>query len=69
MSNSILRLSVPFTFLFIFLVLLSACGPTAEQQEKQRLQDSIRLDEERRELLERTGRMLDSIRPAHADTL
>jgi hypothetical protein len=69
MSKSVSRIWVSFAFLFIFFIFLSACGPTAEQQEKQRLEDSIRLDEERRELLERTGRMLDSISAAPADTL
>jgi hypothetical protein len=69
MANSIFRLLALFTFLFLLILSFTSCGPSAEQREQQRIEDSLRLDMERRELLERTGRMLDSISTPPADTL
>ena len=69
MVNSIPRHLALLIFLFLFILSLTSCGPGAEQREQQRIEDSLRLDMERRELLERTGRMLDSISTPPADTL
>jgi hypothetical protein len=69
MANSIFRLLALFIFLFLLILSFTSCGPSAEQREQQRIEDSLRLDMERRELLERTGRMLDSISTPPADTL
>lgn len=69
MAKSIARI---FSLLFIFSMafsLLSSCGPGAEQREQQRIEDSLRLDQERQELFERTGRMLDSVAAPAIDSL
>ena len=68
MKFSFLRSRV-LLVLFVYSALLSACGPTAREREEQRLEDSIQLDEERRQLLERTGQMLDSVSRAPEDSL
>jgi len=67
MKRSLFRVSA-IIFSFSALMFFTACGPTAQQREEQRIEDSLRLDLERRELLERTGRMIDSIRPAPTDS-
>ncbi|MEE4176101.1 MAG: hypothetical protein V2I46_01190 [Bacteroides sp.] len=58
-----------FLILFAFAVLTNACGPSSSEQEKQRLEDSIQLDLERQQLLERTEQMLDSSHAPTADSL
>jgi len=48
-------------FVFIFLIIfLSACGPSAEERRQQEIEDSIQLEKERRELLDRAGRIFES---------
>jgi len=68
MTNSILKHLTLFALLFLFALSLSSCGPGAEQREQQRIEDSLRLDQERQELFERTGRMLDSIAAPQQDS-
>jgi hypothetical protein len=36
-----------------------ACGPSAEERRSQEIQDSIRLEQERQELIERANRILE----------
>lgn len=48
-----------FAFLFAIFILTS-CGPSADQRRQQEIEDSIQLEKDRRELLERAGRMLES---------
>lgn len=50
-----------------FLLFIFGCGPSAREREAQRKEDSLRLDQERIDLLERTGRMLDSVKAAPED--
>lgn len=69
MTHSILKHLALFTLLFLFALSLSSCGPGAEQREQQRIEDSLRLDQERQELFERTGRMLESAAPESTDSL
>lgn len=58
-----------FLVLFVFVLVTYACGPTAREREELRLEDSIELDQERRQLMERTGQILDSSQTQVADTL
>lgn len=37
-----------------------SCGPSAEEREKQRIDDSLKLEKERIELLEKANLLLDS---------
>ncbi len=52
--------------LFLFLapaLILSGCGPSSEERERQRVEDSLQLEADRRELLERANRMFESSDP------
>ncbi|MDX9940675.1 MAG: hypothetical protein RBS53_00490 [Bacteroidales bacterium] len=55
--------------LFFLPAFFTACGPSAKQREQQAKEDSIRLDRERQELLERAGTMIDSVKVELPDTL
>jgi hypothetical protein len=46
--------------LLFAIFILTACGPSAEQRRQQEIEDSIQLEKDRRELLERAGRMLET---------
>lgn len=53
------------TFKTLALIALSfiwftSCGPSAEERRQQEIKDSIQLEKDRRELLERANRMLDT---------
>ena len=39
--------------------LLLSCGPSAEERRQQEIQDSIQLEEDRRNLLDRANHMLE----------
>lgn len=60
------------TLFLLFVVLafgtLFACGPSADERERERIEDSIRLEQDRQSLLERANFMLDSIAKAQEDT-
>lgn len=43
-----------------FAIIFTACGPSKEQQRQQAIEDSIRLEEDRRNLLERANQMLET---------
>ncbi|MFN2394606.1 MAG: hypothetical protein ABR597_02850 [Bacteroidales bacterium] len=46
---------------FLFLVLLFvSCGPSAEEQRQQEIEDSLQLEKDRRELLDRAGRLFET---------
>lgn len=45
-----------FSFLTLGL-LLSSCGPSAEERRQQEIRDSIKLEEDRRKLIERANEM------------
>lgn len=48
-------------FLFLTIsVLLTSCGPSAEEQRLQEIEDSIQLEKDRRELLDRAGRLFET---------
>lgn len=69
MAKSIIRnLSLLLTLLLAFFV-ISSCGPGAGQREEQRIEDSLRLEQDRQKLFERTGRMLDSVAAPSVDSL
>jgi hypothetical protein len=44
----------------LIFILLVSCGPSAEEQRQQEIEDSIRLENDRRELIERANRMFES---------
>jgi len=48
-----------FALLFAFFI-LTGCGPSADQRRQQEIEDSIQLEKDRRELLERASKMLES---------
>ncbi|TVQ89304.1 MAG: hypothetical protein EA393_07110 [Bacteroidetes bacterium] len=48
-----------FVFIF-FIMILSACGPSEEERRQQEIEDSIQLEKDRRELLDRAGRIFES---------
>ncbi len=52
-------LSFLFGFVLLFSVAFTSCGPSAEEQRKQEIEDSLRLEEERRQLLDRANQMMD----------
>jgi hypothetical protein len=59
MKKKVVRILLPL-FLFAF-ILMFACRPSSPDDRRQsEVQDSIRLEEERRELIERANRMLES---------
>lgn len=59
-----------FTFAFMAIVFLAivSCGPSAEEQERQRVEDSLKLEKDRIELLEKAGLIIDSAMQAVADS-
>ncbi len=61
----ITNISLVILIQILTLTLLSSCGPSAEEQRQQEIEDSIQLEKDRRDLLERANRMFD----APADTL
>lgn len=56
MKKKLLR----FFSIVISLILMYSCGPSSESQRDQEISDSIRLDQERKELLERANKVLES---------
>ncbi|MBW6478381.1 MAG: hypothetical protein K0B37_03065 [Bacteroidales bacterium] len=44
-------------FLAIFFI---SCGPSSEEKRQQEIEDSIQLEKDRRELLERAGRLFET---------
>lgn len=46
--------------LFGFSLLFYSCGPSSEEQRKQEIEDSLKLEQDRRELLERANKMMES---------
>ncbi len=44
----------------IVMMACISCGPSAEEREKQRIEDSLKLEKERIELLEKANLLLDS---------
>jgi hypothetical protein len=69
MAKSLIRNVSLLLVLLPAFFLISSCGPGADQREQQRIEDSLRLDKERQELFERTGRMLDSVAAPAVDSL
>jgi hypothetical protein len=57
-----------FLVLFIAITLFS-CGPSHDERRYQELQDSIELEIDRRELLERANRMLNTPDTTQAEVL
>lgn len=54
-------LSFVFSFIFIALMVsLTSCGPSAEQRRQQEIEDSIQLEKERREALNRASRIFET---------
>lgn len=45
--------------IFVLSIFLYSCGPSAEEQRQQEIEDSLRLEKDRRELLERANRMFE----------
>jgi hypothetical protein len=45
--------------LFLALLFVS-CGPSAEERRQQEIEDSIQLEKDRRELLDRAGRLFET---------
>ena len=45
--------------LFLVLFFIS-CGPSSEQKRQQEIEDSIQLEKDRRELLDRAGRLFET---------
>lgn len=45
--------------LFLALFFIS-CGPSSEQKRQQEIEDSIQLEKDRRELLDRAGRLFET---------
>ncbi len=41
-------------------LIFSGCGPSAEERRQAEIEDSLQLEKDRRELLERAGRMFDT---------
>jgi len=50
------------TFAFVCLInaLLVSCGSSADEQRQQEIRDSIKLEKDRKELLERANKLLES---------
>ncbi len=63
MDKMHLRVSAIDLYLAVALFFF-ACGPSAQEREAQCQEDSLRLYQERIDLLERTGQMLDSVKAA-----
>lgn len=45
---------------FVLSLFLYSCGTSSEEQRKQEIEDSLRLEKERRELLDRANRMFET---------
>ncbi len=58
--------SIFLSVTLFFLILFTSCGPSAEEKRIQEKEDSIRLENERRELIDRANRMYEN---SSADTL
>ncbi|GEM_PF-1782479 len=54
---------------FIVALILSSCGPSAEERERQRTEDSLQLEIDRTELLDRANRMFESSDPEDDEAL
>ncbi len=61
MSNRITKIAS--LGVFVLSLFLYSCGPSADEQRQQEIEDSLRLEKERRELLDRANQMFE------ADTL
>jgi hypothetical protein len=48
------------SLIIFFILFFPACKPASEERRKQEVQDSVRIDEERRQLIERANRMLEN---------
>ncbi len=54
-------LSFGFSFIFTALMVsLTSCGPSAEQRRQQEIEDSIQLEKERREAINRASRIFET---------
>ncbi len=47
-------------FSILLTLLMFSCGPSAEEDEKQRVQDSIKLESDRVKILEKANAFLDT---------
>lgn len=55
--------SSAFAFIIIFPALIltfTSCGPSAEQRRQQEIEDSLQLEKERRDLLDRAGKVFET---------
>lgn len=55
--------------LFVAPSFFGGCGPSDRERRQQAIEDSLKLDQERRQLLERTGEMIDSAEVQLPDSL
>ncbi len=53
--------------IFVLSLFLYSCGPSAEERRQQEIEDSLKLEQDRRELLDRANRMFEADTSAAED--
>ncbi len=45
---------------FVLALVLTSCGPSAEERRQQEIEDSLQLEKDRRDLLDRAGKVFET---------
>lgn len=63
LKNMKKSISPAFIFVIIFTAItltFASCGPSAEQRRQQEIKDSLQLEKDRRDLLDRAGKVFET---------